>query len=190
VPPERNGSPRGNVFFEKSGQRCSLRLETIVHQAATWRLRDEFEWPRSHLIIESPDIVVDGQSPLLRREALDILVLEEPCAALPSKMRPAASRCRAGVEAKADKKSLDRLVEQMRACQKGCISPGDPRHKDDHKKCLAIDLLQPELFLGIAAAETWRLFTLDRRQDKVVFGQELPTLDRLHFRPLPTFHTR
>jgi hypothetical protein len=41
IPPNAGGGPRGNVFFEKPGPYGSLRLETIVHQAAAWRLHDE-----------------------------------------------------------------------------------------------------------------------------------------------------
>jgi len=55
-PPNAGDTPRGNVFFEKSpsGNWCVLRLETIVHQGATWRLHDEFRWPLSHLSSSRP----------------------------------------------------------------------------------------------------------------------------------------
>lgn len=78
TPPNAHGGPRGNLFFEKPGDYGALRLETIIHQAAAWRLHDEFGWPPAHLVIESPDIVGDCKQ-RLRREALDILLLEEPC---------------------------------------------------------------------------------------------------------------
>jgi hypothetical protein len=179
-PPNASGAPRGNVFFEKSGDKCSLRLETIVHQAATWRLHGEFDWPLSRLIVESPDVVKDGRV-VLRREALDILALEAPSPKLPPIMSLAAARPHVGVEAKATTNDLKKLLDNMHACQQGRISPDDPRHRHDHKKCVALDLLRPKLFLGVAAAETWRLFPVVPHEDRAVFGEELPTLDALHF---------
>jgi hypothetical protein len=174
-PPNASGSPRGNVFFEKAGETCSLRLETIVHQAATWRLHTEFGWPRDHLVIESPDVAEEDGKPLLRREALDILVLEDPCPELPSRMTLEAARSRVGVEAKADERGLARLIERIRECQQGRISPDDPRHADDHKKCNAIHVLRPRFFLGVAAAETWRVFDVIDRDGRASLGEELPS---------------
>jgi hypothetical protein len=111
---------------------ATLRLETIVHQAAAWRLHDEFGWPLSHLVVESPDVVDEQGRSLLRREALDILLLEEACPHLPSKMTLAAACSRLGVEAKADKDGLARLLNAMRACQLGIVAADDPRHRIDH----------------------------------------------------------
>ena len=146
-----DGGPRGYLFFEEPGR---LRLETIVGWAAVARLRDEFGWPREHLVCESPTLVKDGQE-VLRYEALDILLLEEPCAELAAKMPVTAARSRVGIEAKATAKMLDKLLEGMRACH----ADGAPHSRTDHVKCSAIAELRPRLFLGVAAAETWRLFT-------------------------------
>jgi len=182
IPPNAGGLPRGNVFFEKPGDYGALRLETIVHQAATWRLHSEFGWPLSHLIVESPDITDEHWSPLLRREALDVLLLETACPQLPSKMTIRAARSRVGVEVKADETSLARLLHAMRACQEGLVSADDPRHRIDHKKCNALDVLQPRFFLGVAADETWRLFPVLDRGQRAVFGDELPRLDDIRFK--------
>src|SRR6266700_4101313 len=73
-PPRRDGSPRGYLFFEEPGR---LRLETIVHIAAAARLRDEFGWPREHLVFESQEVVDDSGKRLLHQDALDILLLAE-----------------------------------------------------------------------------------------------------------------
>ena len=51
-PPRHDGSPRGIA-------------------AAAW-LRDEFGWPREHLVFESPEVVDDGGKRLLHQDALDI----------------------------------------------------------------------------------------------------------------------
>ena len=146
-----DGSPRGYLFFEEPGR---LRLETIVGWAAIARLRYEFGWPREHLVSESPTLLEDGHE-VLRYEALDTLLLEEPCAELAAKMPLAAARSRVGVEARAAAKMLDKLLAGMRACH----ADGAPHIKSDHVKCTAIAVLRPRLFLGVAAAETWRLFT-------------------------------
>ena len=127
TPPNADGAPWGNTFFERTGGHCSLRLETIVDQAAMWRLHDGFGWPRDHLVAESPDVVDDDQTPLLPREALDILLLENACPQLRSKMTLTAARSRVGVEAKADIAGFDRLLERMRECQDGRIDAGDSR---------------------------------------------------------------
>jgi len=170
-----DGSTRGYHFFEAPGR---LRLETIVQWAALARLRYEFGWPREHLVCESPSLVEDGRV-VLRYEALDILVLEEPCPRLAATMPVAAARSRVGVEAKASAKTLDKLLEGMRACH----MRGTPHSRSDHVKCLAIDALRPRLFLGVAAAETWRLFAVVERDGRAVLGDELPGLEDLRFRP-------
>lgn len=82
-----------------------------------------------------------------------------------------------GVEAKATAKMLDRLLEGMRACH----TDGAPHSRTDHVKCSAIAVVRPRLFLGVAAAETWRLFTVVERNGRAVLGDELPDLDRLRF---------
>lgn len=181
TPPNADGGPRGNVFFEKPGDFATLRLETVIHQAAVWRLHAQFGWPLSHLVIESPDIVDDDQALLLRREALDILLLEEPCAALPSRMTASTARSRVGVEVKADLAGLERLLNAMRDCQEGRIGADDPRHQRDHKKCHALDVLRPRLFLAVAAGETWRLLRVIDQNGRAVFGGELRTLEELCF---------
>jgi hypothetical protein len=80
------------------------------------------------------------------------------------------------VEAKADAKLLSKLLREMRACQAGA-----PHNQNDHKKCLAIAVLRPRLFLGVAAGETWSIFTVVERDGRSVLGDELPNLDNLHF---------
>jgi hypothetical protein len=168
-----DGSPRGSNFFEEPGR---LSPETIVGWAAIARLRSEFGWPREHLVSESPTMLEDGDE-VLESEALDTLLLEEPCAELAAKMPLAAARSRVGVEAKATAKRLDKLLAGMRACH----AEGAPHIGTDHVKCSAIAVLRPCLFLGVAAAETWRLFAVVERSGRAVLGDELPNLDRLHF---------
>ena len=137
------------------------RLETIVGWAAVGRFCGEFGWPRE----------------LLPYEALDILVLEEPCAELPARMPVQSARSHVGVEAKATPKMLAKLLAGMRACQ----NDGLRHSRSDHVKCTAIAVLRPRLFLGVAAAETWRLFNVVERDGRAVLGDELPDLDRLRF---------
>lgn len=168
--PLSSGSPRGYLFFEEAGQ---LRLETLVQLAAMARLHYEFGWPREHLICESPSVIGDDGTLLLQYDALDILALEYPSVALASKMSAASTRCRVAVETKADAKLLDRLVRYMRGCD-GELHP-------EHAKCRAIDVLHPRLFLGVAAGETWRLFSMREDGGRVSLGDELSTLDRLRF---------
>jgi hypothetical protein len=169
-PPKVDGQPRIYHFFEAG----RLRLEDIVHGAAMARLRDEFGWPREHLICESPAVVDEDGSRVVGGEALDILLLEKPCTELRARMTIATLRSRAGVEAKANKNLLDKLFQEMRACQMGSHS--------QHNKCLAIDAFRVDLFLGVAAGETWRLFSVAERNGRAVLGDELPDLDRLHFK--------
>jgi hypothetical protein len=175
-PPKADGAPRGFHFFEEPGR---LRLETIVHMAAMARLHDDFGWPREHLIIGSPDVVGQDGSSVLRREALDILLLENACARLPSKMPISAARSRVGVEVKAHADVVDKLLQRMQACQMG--HPVRGHSVSDHKKCRAIEVLRPSLVLGVAAAETWRVFTVDERDGRAVLG-EPRDLDCLHFK--------
>jgi hypothetical protein len=172
-PPRADGAPRGFFFFEGPGR---VRLETIVHMAAMARLEHNFGWPREHMIFESPDLLKDGRV-VLRREALDILLLEAPCKGLAAKMTVTAARSRVGIEAKANAKLLSKLLDELRACQTASV----PRSHSQHKKCLAIAGLQPRFFLGVAAAQTWRLFTVVERGGRAVLGDELPNLDDLHF---------
>ena len=171
-----DGAPRGYLFFEEPGR---LRLETIVGWAAVARLRDEFGWPREHLICESPTFLKNGRE-VLRYEALDILALEEPCAELAAKMPVQAARSHVGIEAKATPRALEKLLAGMRACQ----TDGTPHSRTDHVKCSAIAVLRPRLFLGVAAAETWRLFDVVERDGRAALGDELPDLDRLRFAPM------
>src|SRR4051812_14249169 len=84
-------------------------------------------------------------------------------------------RTRPGVRANA--KMLERLLEGMRACHRD----GTPHNRSDHVKCAAIAALRPRLFLGVAAAETWRPFTVVERHGRAVLGDELPHLDGLRF---------
>jgi hypothetical protein len=168
-----DGRVRGYNFFESPGR---LRLETLVHWAAAARLRDEFRWPREHLVLESPAITNDGLV-VLKQDALDILLLEQPCAEPPAKMSLETAGTRVAVEAKAKPMMLARLLEGMRACQ----TDGTPHGKSDHVKCAAIAELRPRLFLGVSAGGTWRLFTVVDREGRAVLGGELPDLDRLRF---------
>jgi hypothetical protein len=174
IPPIADGTPRGYHFFEAPAR---LRLETIVHMAAMARLHLEFGWPREHLIYESPTVTRNGTD-VVHHDALDILLLEAPCAELAAKMPITAARPRIGVEAKARAEQLGKLLDGMQACQPSRVT----HHKSDHAKCLAIEELQPRLFLGIAA-NTWRLFTVVERNRRSVLGDELPDLKNLHFSP-------
>ncbi len=177
-PAVARGDPRGYVFFEKAEPSMGgLRLETIVHWSTMARLRDEFRWPREHLVCESPSLVAGGRE-VLHQDALDILLLEDPCPALAATMTVTAMRSRVGIEAKASAKMLDKLLEGMRACQ----TINTPHSSSDHAKCSALAELQPQLFLGVAAG-TWRLFTVIERDGRAVLGDELNSLDRLHFVP-------
>jgi hypothetical protein len=172
------GRPRGYVFFENSGRSMGgLRLETIVHMAAIARLRDEFGWPREHLVCESPSLVEDARE-VLRYDALDILLLEEPCAELEGTMTVTAARSRVAIEAKATAKMLDKLLQGMRACQTHGASHG----RSDHVKCSAIAVIRPRLFVGVTAG-TWRLFTVVERDGQAVLGDELANLDHLYREP-------
>jgi hypothetical protein len=170
-PPNVGGAPRGGVFFERSGDYCTLRLETIVHQAATWRLRSEFGWPRDHLVVESPDVVDAHGRKVANREWADILALETPCPRLPSKMTVEAARSRVVVEAKADTLFLDRLFAKLHACE------GDEHA--EHNKCLAMTLFSARLFLGVAAGEDWRLFLVEERDGRAILGEQCD-LSALH----------
>lgn len=170
-PPRRDGSPRGYLFFEEPGR---LRLETIVHIAAAARLRDEFGWPREHLVFESPEVVDDGGKRLVHHDALDILLLEEPCPRLSSKMSLSATGSRVAVETKATLTLLGRLLREMRSCQ-------GTGHAE-HEKCLALQVFRPRLFLAVAASEAWRLYTVGEREGRAVLGEELRDLQSLHFR--------
>jgi hypothetical protein len=114
---------------------------------------------------------------VLRYEALDILALRKPCAELAAKMSMHAARSSVGIEAKATPEMLEKLLTGMRACQ----SHGTPHSRSDQVKCAAIAVLRPRLFLGVAAAETWRLFSVVERDGRAVLGDELPDLDRLRF---------
>lgn len=80
-------------------------------------------------------------------------------------MRAAAIRTRVAGEARATPTLLDRLLRDMRAC--------DGKSHREHEKCLALQVLRPRLFPGIAAAETWRLFTVAERDGRAAPGREL-----------------
>jgi hypothetical protein len=176
-PPLIRGEPRGYVFFEKSGAAMGgIRLETIVQWAAMVRLGDEFGWPRHHLVCESPDLVEDKRK-LLHHDAADILLLNDPRPTLRASMTLFELRSRAVVEVKATAPMLDGLLEEMRSCRDHATS-----HGPEHAKCEAIAVIEPELFVGIAANETWRLFTVEHRDGRAVLGDELADLGRLAFR--------
>lgn len=172
-PPIADGTPRSFHFFEEPGR---LRLETIVHVAAMARLHVDFGWPREHLVFESPT-VTKNETDVLTDGALDILLLDAPCTDLAAKMTLTAAMPRVGVEAKARAQVLGKLLGGMRACQ----ASGAPHGASGHKKCLAIAELRPRLFLGVAAGEIWRLFTVFERDGRGALGEELPDLDGLHF---------
>jgi hypothetical protein len=174
TPPTAKGVPRGYLFFDDAGDH--LRLETIVEMAAMARFHLEFGWPREHMICESPIVTRDGAD-VLHQDALDVLLLEVACAKLAWKMPITAVRPRVGVEAKANAKLLDKLLRGMRGCQES----GAAHAASDHKKCLAIAQLRPRLFLGVAAGEVWRLFTVVEPDGGAVLGDELPDLVGLHF---------
>jgi hypothetical protein len=168
---------RAYVFFENSGPfAAGLRLETIVHCAALARLRDEFGWPREHLICESPDIIEGGKN-LLTHDALDCLLLEEPALEVPKKMSLASARSRVAMEAKATAKMLEELVQEMQACPTGSIRADHSQHS----KCRALEVLRPRLFLSVAAGETWHLFNVRDVDGRAVLGDEVSNFDDLYF---------
>jgi hypothetical protein len=175
-PRKTRGGARRYVFFES--QSGKPRLETFIHWAAAARLRDQFGWPRDRLICESPRFMSEGEE-VLHQDALDILLLEEPRAELPAKMTLREVSTRIAVETKGHAEgpdSLTSLLDEMRACQR----TGTPH--DEHAKCKAIAVLSPSLFLAVAAGDTWRLFTVARRDGQAVLGDELSDLSCLHFR--------
>jgi hypothetical protein len=88
-------------------------------------------------------------------------------------MRLEEARSRVVVETKATAKLLQHLLREIRACQ----TTGHP----EHKKCVALQVLRPQLFLAVAASATWRLFTVDDREGRAVLGDELPDLEALRF---------
>jgi hypothetical protein len=51
---------------------------------------------------------------------------------------------------------------------------------DEHKKRLALDQFQPEMFLAVAAGGDWRLFDVEERVGRVVLGRRRD-LDCLYF---------
>jgi hypothetical protein len=170
-PPRSDGTPRVYRFFEQPGR---LRLETVIDMAAGARLRDEFGWPREHMIFESPRVLDESGQPLLSGEALDLLLLEEPCAQLKAEMTVPTTQFRIGGEAKADKKLLDKLLQAMQVCH-------GAGHRE-HNKCRAIKVFRPRMFLAFAAAETWRLFDVVQAEDGyAVLGSETSDFRRLHF---------
>jgi hypothetical protein len=173
-PPLSDGRPPSPHFFVAPGR---LDDESIVDMAATARLCDEFGWPRDYLISQSPHLVKDGRV-VLSGGALDMLLLQAPRQKLAAKMTIAEVRSRVGVEAKANAKQLGKLLDNMRACH----TASAPHNRSEHKKCLAIAELRPPLFLGVAAPETWRLFSVVERDGRAALGDELPDLDRLHFK--------
>jgi hypothetical protein len=88
-----------------------------------------------------------------------------------------AGQPRVAVEIKADAKLLDKLFAEIVACQTATA----PIVHTEHNKCRAIAELQARLFLGVAAGETWRLFTVIEHDGRTVLGNELADLNDLHF---------
>lgn len=173
-----SGRSRGYVFFEKSGPHMGgIRLETIVQWAAIAKLCSEFGWPRDHIVCESPTVVRDGHD-VLDYDALDILALEAPSIPLTAKMAAAALPTQVAIEAKATPKMLNHLIAGMLACH----ADATPHDRTDHVKCNAVDVLRPRFFLGVAARETWRIFTVGKHDGRHTLGEELtPDLRALHF---------
>lgn len=114
TPPNASGAPKRYRFFEEGG---GVRLETIVEMAALSRLRHEFGWPRAHLIVESPDVLVSESGGMFGRDALDIIALEQPCEVLTARMTVAAARARVAGEVKAIATQLDGLLRGCRAAR-------------------------------------------------------------------------
>jgi hypothetical protein len=77
-------------------------------------------------------------------------------------------------DVKADEKLLDSLFREIRACQAG-------KH-GEHHKCEAIEVLRPRFFLGVAAGESWRLFSVGVRDGRAVLADELSDLRELSFK--------
>jgi hypothetical protein len=164
------------IDTHKSEPFVRVRLETIVHWGAFVRLETEFGWPREHLICESPTVVEDGRE-LLNHDALDLIMLEHACQTPTGKMSPDQLRSRVVGDAKAHPKELESLIREMRECRAG----GGSIEHQEHAKCRGLAVLRPPLFLGVAADQTWRLFTVEVEDGRSVLGDELPDLDRLHY---------
>lgn len=84
-----------------------------------------------------------------------------------------------GDRGQGDSEDARQALDGMRACH----AEGAAHGRSDHVKCSAIAELRPDLFLGVAAGETWRLFTVVEENGRAVLGDELPDLDGLHFLP-------
>jgi hypothetical protein len=174
IPPNADGRPRGANFFEDPGR---LRLETIVHIAAVERLRSEFGWPREHIIVEAPDVSASDRGGDVSRETLDILLTREPLESLPSVAPRGQIVAPVGIEAKADRGLLAKLVEGMRACSE---SGPDRAPKHEHRKCEGLEAFECDYFLGVAAG-TWWLYDVADKGSRRALGDRVSRLDLLHF---------
>jgi hypothetical protein len=167
-PPTVAGRARGYRFFFYTGKPWG---EGIVQWATVAKLHHELGWPCDHIVVESPRIVGVESTPLLHQDAFDVLLLEEPCAKLPAVMSLSMAATRVAVEIKEKASELDRLIDEIRACQAG--SPASHRKSKNHMTCRGLAALQPSRFLGVAGDRVWRLF----RVDDEGLGPKLPPND-------------
>jgi hypothetical protein len=152
--------------------------ETVVHWSAIGRLHHQFNWPREYIICESPRVEKDGET-VIKQDAVDILLLDQPRKTCAWKVQASDLRPLVVAEVKRNSALVDDLIEKMRTCW-----PDSYRPHDEHNKCLAIDALRPRYFLAIGAAETWRLFDIKKADGHLILGNELsPDLSALYFRP-------
>jgi hypothetical protein len=136
APKKRDGTLSEFHLFERVGDRCQMRQETIAHYAAAAELVLDYEWPTSQVAIESP------AAPGLLAGALDIVVFADA----------ARSTAIIGGEAKARRAQLTKLLAGMRKC--GARPLATPAHPSfEHKKCVGLMAFRPALFLAIASGE-------------------------------------
>lgn len=170
-PPKERGEPRGYNFFESCGdgtERGRLRDEWIVQIAAAETLRDEFGWPLTHLVLESPIVLGPDGAEILHQDALDVLLLDDGCAQLARKMPKAALRSSVIAEAKFHAVEQAAMIRKMRNC--------DGTDHNEHAKCRGLQTFEPNFFLAVAASETWRLFKVIEGPDgRRILGDEIPS---------------
>jgi hypothetical protein len=153
--------------------------ETVVHWSAMGRFRFDFGWPREYLICESPRVMGTEGEILIAQDAVDILVLEAPCAVPEWRMSVSVMHSRVVGEVKRNSAEVEKLIQEMRVCQSACESN---RSHDEHNKCRAIAALRPRFFLAVGAAETWRLFRVAELGGQAALADEVtPDLSDLRF---------
>jgi hypothetical protein len=174
-PLRKNGEERRYRFPTEN---ASHDQETLVHWSAVGRLHHQFNWPRQYILCESARVVKDGEI-VIKQDAVDILLLEQPRESCPWKVNASDLRSLIVAEVKRSPALVDDLIKKMRRCQRD-----DAQSHDEHNKCLAIDALDARYFLAIGASDTWRLFETEEADGHRVLGSELsPDPSTLYFQP-------